>query len=236
MGKTAKDYEDQYDKPELRAQLKDDIMDGDKGGKPGQWSARKSQLLTTEYEKQGGGYKGAKTEEQKSLESWTNEEWQTKEGNAEAVGEGEDGGTKRYLPKKAWDLLSASDKKKTDQKKQDEGEAAAKQFVENTAKAKAARKYVTNGDAADLTVDMLERLGKKELDDLAKKQDVTGRSKMDKHELAQAIRESFHGADADSGDDDPDEMTKAELYEKAKAKDVSGRSSMSKEELAEAVG
>ncbi len=32
-------------------------MQSDKGGKPGEWSARKSQLLVQEYEKQGGGNK-----------------------------------------------------------------------------------------------------------------------------------------------------------------------------------
>ena len=75
MSKTADDYKDTYTKPKLREKLKDEIMDSDKGGKPGQWSARKSQLLTQRYEEEGGGYKGDKTDAQKSLEDWTAEDW-----------------------------------------------------------------------------------------------------------------------------------------------------------------
>ena len=47
--------------------LKKKIMAGSKGGKPGQWSARKAQLLAQEYKKSGGGYSGPKTSKQKSL-------------------------------------------------------------------------------------------------------------------------------------------------------------------------
>jgi hypothetical protein len=68
-----------YTKPELRENIKDRIMAGSKAGKPGQWSARKSQLLVQEYEKAGGGYQGGKGDEQKSLEKWGDEKWQTKD-------------------------------------------------------------------------------------------------------------------------------------------------------------
>ena len=85
-------------------EIKEEIKVSDKGGKEGLWSARKSQLLTQEYEKRGGVYKGGKGEPQKNLEKWTEEEWQTKEGDARAR---EDSGeTKRYLPKKAWEQMS----------------------------------------------------------------------------------------------------------------------------------
>ena len=33
------------------------IKSGTKGGNPGQWSARKAQLLANNYKKAGGGYK-----------------------------------------------------------------------------------------------------------------------------------------------------------------------------------
>ena len=33
------------------------IKAGGKGGKPGQWSARKAQMLAQRYKKAGGGYK-----------------------------------------------------------------------------------------------------------------------------------------------------------------------------------
>ena len=47
-GKSAEDYAADYTDPELRARLKEEIKAGDRGGKPGRWSARKSQLLTHE--------------------------------------------------------------------------------------------------------------------------------------------------------------------------------------------
>lgn len=46
-----------YTKPTLRKQIFERIKAGSKGGSPGQWSARKSQLLAREYKKAGGGYK-----------------------------------------------------------------------------------------------------------------------------------------------------------------------------------
>jgi len=46
-----------YTKPELRKSLFKKIKAGTKGGDPGEWSARKAQLLAEEYKKAGGGYK-----------------------------------------------------------------------------------------------------------------------------------------------------------------------------------
>ena len=46
-----------YTKPGMRESLFKKIKAGDKGGKPGQWSARKAQLLAVQYKKAGGGYK-----------------------------------------------------------------------------------------------------------------------------------------------------------------------------------
>ena len=68
-----------YTKPELRERIKDRIMKSSKAGKPGQWSARRSQLLAKEYEEAGGGYKGGKGKKQKSLEKWSKENWMTKD-------------------------------------------------------------------------------------------------------------------------------------------------------------
>lgn len=45
-----------YTKPGLRKSLFERIKAGDKGGRPGLWSARKAQLLATEYRAKGGGY------------------------------------------------------------------------------------------------------------------------------------------------------------------------------------
>ena len=46
-----------YTKPALRKRLFEKIKAGSKGGKPGQWSARKAQMLAREYKAAGGGYK-----------------------------------------------------------------------------------------------------------------------------------------------------------------------------------
>jgi len=46
-----------YTKPAMRKRLFEKIKAGGKGGKPGQWSARKAQMLAREYKAKGGGYK-----------------------------------------------------------------------------------------------------------------------------------------------------------------------------------
>jgi hypothetical protein len=46
-----------YTKPAMRKRIFQRIKAGSKGGKPGQWSARKSQFLAAEYKRQGGGYR-----------------------------------------------------------------------------------------------------------------------------------------------------------------------------------
>ena len=45
-----------YTKPGLRKSIFNRIKAGGKGGSPGQWSARKSQMLAREYKSKGGGY------------------------------------------------------------------------------------------------------------------------------------------------------------------------------------
>ena len=46
-----------YTKPGLRKSIFERIKAGGKGGAPGQWSARKAQMLAQQYKKSGGGYK-----------------------------------------------------------------------------------------------------------------------------------------------------------------------------------
>jgi hypothetical protein len=46
-----------YTKPAMRKRLFNKIMAGTRGGRAGQWSARKAQLLASEYKKAGGGYR-----------------------------------------------------------------------------------------------------------------------------------------------------------------------------------
>ena len=115
-----------YTKAALRTRLKNRIMAGSKGGNPGQWSARKAQLLAQAYKKEGGGYSGAKTKAQSSLSKWTKEEWGTKSGKPSTQGSKATG--ERYLPKKAREALTKKEYARTTQAKR-EGLKKGKQFV-----------------------------------------------------------------------------------------------------------
>ena len=46
-----------YTKPGMRKSIFERIKAGGKGGAPGQWSARKAQMLAMQYKKAGGGYR-----------------------------------------------------------------------------------------------------------------------------------------------------------------------------------
>lgn len=107
-----------YNKPVLRDRLKEKIMRGSKGGKAGQWSARKAQLLALEYEKAGGGYRGRKTKAAQNLTKWTKEDWGTGSGKPSTQGKNATG--ERYLPKKARDKLSPQELGATNRKKRED--------------------------------------------------------------------------------------------------------------------
>ena len=115
-----------YTNPELRKRILARIRAGSKGGRPGQWSARKAQLLSQAYEKAGGGYSGSKTKSQQSLSKWTREEWGTKSGKPSTQGKNATG--ERYLPKKAIQNMSPSQYAATTAAKR-AGTKAGKQFV-----------------------------------------------------------------------------------------------------------
>ena len=46
-----------YTKPAMRKRLFNKILASSKGGSPGQWSARKAQMLAKQYKAKGGGYR-----------------------------------------------------------------------------------------------------------------------------------------------------------------------------------
>jgi hypothetical protein len=127
-----------YTKPKLRERLKNKIMAGSKGGKPGQWSARKAQLLAQEYKSAGGGYTGSKTKAQKSLKKWTKEEWGTKSGKPSTQGKEATG--ERYLPEKARKKLTnkeyaaTSRKKREDTRKGKQHSAQPKKIAKKTSR------------------------------------------------------------------------------------------------------
>ena len=85
--------------PKKWSRIKSAVKAGSKGGRAGQWSARKAQLAVQRYKKAGGGYKGKKSGKS-SLSKWTKQKWGTKSGKpSRKTGE-------RYLPKKARQALS----------------------------------------------------------------------------------------------------------------------------------
>ena len=128
MAKTAKKKN-----PGLWKRIVARVKAGTKGGKKGQWSARKAQIATVRYKKAGGGYSGKKSSSN-SLSKWSKQKWRTSDGKPSK-------GKKRYLPDKAWKSLSASEKRATNRAKA-EGNKKGKQFVRQPKKiAKKTAKY-----------------------------------------------------------------------------------------------
>ncbi len=163
MSKTAEKTD-----PKLWEKVKDKVEASDKGGKPGQWSARKAQLAVHDYKEEGGGYKGEKTADN-HLSQWTKEEWGTKSGKkSEDTGE-------RYLPKKAREKMGDADYKQSSDKKR-----------ADTAKGKQHSKQPEH--AAAVTKEArLEELPVAELRKKAATAKIDGRSKMTKAELVKAL-------------------------------------------------
>ena len=83
----------------LWERIVDQVKAGSKGGKSGQWSARKAQLAVAKYKAAGGKYEGRKSASN-SLTKWSKEDW-------DYVGKP---GKSRYLPKAARKALSPGQK------------------------------------------------------------------------------------------------------------------------------
>lgn len=104
--------------PKLWKTMKNKVLRGDKGGRPGQWSARKAQLAVKLYKDNGGKYTG-KRSAKNSLHQWTIQKWRTKTGLPSLL-TGE-----RYLPEKAIKSLTPQEYYRTSLKKR----TSKKQFV-----------------------------------------------------------------------------------------------------------
>ena len=155
--------------PALWDKVKTEVTKGDKGGRPGQWSARKAQLAVNEYKHEGGGYKGEKSADNHLVE-WQREDWGTKSGKAS----GETG--ERYLPKKAREALTDSEYRRTTAKKRSDG-AKGRQFsAQPKDVAKKTAPYRGGGST------------KAELMQQAAAKGIKGRSRMTKDQLADALR------------------------------------------------
>lgn len=126
-----------YTNNALRERIKAQVMAGSQGGRPGQWSARKAQILAAKYRSSGGGYKKGKTSAQRSLQKWTKEKWRTSSGKPAIRGDK----TYRYLPDAAWKKLSKGQIAATNRKKV----RGAGQFVPNTRAAARVGRVVRRG-------------------------------------------------------------------------------------------
>lgn len=176
MGKTAG-----RTNPELWDEVKDEVKRGSKGGEAGEWSARKAQLAVQEYKKRGGGYSGKKSSEN-TLKRWTEEEWATKSGQPS----GETG--ERYLPKAAREAPTDEEYRATAEKKQ-EDRSKGKQFSPQPRDIASKTRRLRH--ATTVAVTLRERT-KADMLREAKQLEIDGRSRMDKEELAQAIRYAKH--------------------------------------------
>ena len=167
MAKTAKKTD-----PKLWEKVKEEVTEGDKGGKSGQWSARKAQLAVHDYKAEGGGYEGEKSADN-HLAQWTKEDWGTKSGE-ESGKSGE-----RYLPEKAREALSDDEYKRTTEKKRADtrkGRQHSAQPVDVASKTGAVR-HASEREGMTRAA-LLQEAGKA---------GIAGRSKMKKAELVAAL-------------------------------------------------
>ena len=153
--------------PALWERVKAEVTAAAKGGRKGQWSARKAQLAVAEYRRRGGEYVGGRDADN-SLHQWTEEDWGTKSGKDSAdTGE-------RYLPKAAREAISDDDYRRTTAKKRRDTRAGQQFSKQPHDVAEKTRPYRDHRTKADLYAE-------------AKKRDLPGRSKMTKAQLATAL-------------------------------------------------
>lgn len=160
--------------PQLWDKVKRKVTKGSKGGKPGQWSARKAQMAVQEYKAEGGKYEGGKSKDN-HLTQWTKEDWGTKSGRKS----GETG--ERYLPKRARETMSSKDYARTTRKKRQDS-AKGRQFSRQPAKAARTTTRARKAVAGKTTPTRAELYEK------AKRANVPGRSRMTKAQLQAALK------------------------------------------------
>ncbi len=93
--------------PKLWSSIVKRVKISNKGGLPGQWSARKAQYAVKMYKNKGGRYKGHKNNNN-SLVKWTRQKWRTRSGKPSVMGPQATG--ERYLPDKVIKKIDKHDK------------------------------------------------------------------------------------------------------------------------------
>ena len=160
--------------PALWEKVKRQVTAGAKGGRKGQWSARKAQLAVQEYKRRGGGYKGRKSKDN-ALAVWTREDWGTRSGRPSTqTGE-------RYLTKKARQALTPEEHRRTTAKKRADtrrGKQFSKQpkdVARKTARHRGGKRSRSGWSRAELYAE-------------AQRRNLPGRSRMSRAELERALR------------------------------------------------
>lgn len=100
-------------KPKLWKRIVSSVKAGSKGGRAGQWSARKAQIATARYKKAGGGYRGKKSSSNK-LSKWSKQKWGYVSKGDEKKPRAQRG---RYLPEKVRKNMSPAEKAATNRRK-----------------------------------------------------------------------------------------------------------------------
>jgi hypothetical protein len=183
--------------PDLWQAVKDEVTAGDKGGNPGQWSARKAQLAARIYQDRGGSYAEPKADDN-ALQEWTDQNWGTKSGEPSGkTGE-------RYLPQRERERLSEDEyRRTTDNKRADtaDGKQHSPQ-PEDVRKKTSAMRRGDDAKADDAEFNDAEanqadannagdaEPTKADLYAEARARDIPGRSKMNKGDLARALEET----------------------------------------------
>lgn len=162
--------------PQLWESVKAEVTRGAKGGRAGQWSARKAQMAVAIYKQRGGGYIGEKGGDN-HLAQWTREKWGTRSGRPS--GETQE----RYLPRRARETLTDAEYKRTSAKKRTDtakGQQFSRQPVDVAGKTTQARVHqrFADGDGSTKAALMAE----------ARKRGISGRSGMSKAQLAKALQ------------------------------------------------
>ena len=156
--------------PALWEKVKTKVMQGAKGGRAGQWSARKAQLAVQQYKQAGGGYQGPAGGDN-HLKQWQAEDWGTRSGKASGkTGE-------RYLPRRAREKLSDAEYDRSTARKRADT-AAGRQFSaqpKDVARKTAAARH---GETRDALMAQARRVG------------LRGRSRTTKAQLAAALEQA----------------------------------------------
>jgi hypothetical protein len=93
----------EQDSPELWKEIRKNLLKSNKGGKAGEWTARKQQMLVKMYKDAGGGFRGTLRSTNRSIKRWSRERY--------ARSESTSNGTRRYSDAGVSDVSNRSQKR-----------------------------------------------------------------------------------------------------------------------------